>query len=85
MIRAWNTAKIPHLVVTDFDSLTKLTDRTVLVGAKAAGYALTGEAAFHAKVDAALDKGEAEFSAGAVDGDPSTQVVPLISVTFAGP
>lgn len=63
MIRAWGAAKIPHLVVTDFDSLAKSTERAVLVGAKAAGYVLSGEAAFHAKVDAALDKGEAEFSA----------------------
>jgi ABC-type cobalamin/Fe3+-siderophores transport system ATPase subunit len=67
MIRAWSAAKIPHLVVTDFDSLTKATDRAVLVGAKAAGYSLTGEAGFHAKTDAALDKGEAEFSAVAKD------------------
>ena len=32
MIRAWSAAKIPHLVVTDFDSLTKSTERAVLVG-----------------------------------------------------
>jgi len=65
MIRAWNAAKIPHLVVTDFDSLTKATDRAILVGAKAAGYLLTGEAGLHTKIDAALDKGEAEFGAAA--------------------
>jgi hypothetical protein len=62
MIRAWRTAKIPHLVVTDFDSLMKETGRAVLTGAKEAGYAITGETAFHAKVDAVLDKGEAEFT-----------------------
>jgi putative ATP-dependent endonuclease of the OLD family len=62
MIRAWASAKIPHLVVTDFDSLVKATDRAILVGSKTAGYALTGEPAFHAKVDSALDKGEAEFT-----------------------
>ena len=67
MIRAWGSAKIPHLVVTDFDSLTKLTDRAVLVGAKAAGYAVTGEPALHAKIDAALDKDEAAFRAVAID------------------
>ncbi|MEK6759263.1 MAG: AAA family ATPase [Deltaproteobacteria bacterium] len=68
MIRAWSTAKIPHLVVTDFDSLTNTTDRAILVGAKAAGYVLTGESAFHAKVDAVLDKvKEAEYYAVAVD------------------
>lgn len=67
MIRAWSAAKIPHLVVTDFDSLTKSTERAVLVGAKAAGYLLTGEAAFHTKVDTALDKGEAEFTEVAVE------------------
>ena len=63
MIRAWGSAKIPHLVVTDFDSLTKSCERAILVGAKAAGYAVSGEPAFHLKVDGALDKGEAEFSA----------------------
>ena len=67
MIRSWGTAKIPHLVVTDFDSLTKSRNRAVLVGAKDAGYSLVGEAAFHAKVDAVLDKGEAEFSAVAAE------------------
>jgi putative ATP-dependent endonuclease of the OLD family len=67
MVRAWTTAKIPHLVVTDFDSLTKSTERAVLAGAKAGGYVLTGEAALHARVDAALDKGETEFSAVAMD------------------
>lgn len=67
MIRAWTTAKIPHLVVTDFDSLTKPTERAILAGAKAAGYVLSGEIAFHAKVDTVLDKGEAEFSAVACD------------------
>lgn len=62
MIRAWSSAKIPHLIVTDFDSLTKSTDRAILTGAKDAGYTVVGEAALLAKVDAALDKGEAEFS-----------------------
>ena len=62
MIRAWSSAKIPHLIVTDFDSLTKITDRAVLKGAKDAGYSLVGEAAFLTKVDAALDKGEPEFA-----------------------
>jgi hypothetical protein len=66
MIRAWNTAKIPHLVVTDFDSLTTSTDRAILVGAKAAGYAVPNDPLL-AKVDAALDKGEAEFSTAAVE------------------
>ena len=70
MIRAWSTAKIPHLVVTDFDSLTKSTERAVLVGAKAAGYSLTGEAAFYSKVDAALDKGEVEFAEVAIAATP---------------
>lgn len=62
VIRSWGTAKIPHIVVTDFDSLTKDTDRAMLVGAKSAGYTLQKEADFHSKVDAALDKGESEFS-----------------------
>mgnify|MGYP001210812418 CR=1 FL=1 len=62
VIRSWGTAKIPHIVVTDFDSLTKDTDRAMLVGAKSAGYTLQKEADFHSKIDAALDKGETEFS-----------------------
>lgn len=65
MIRAWSSAKIPHLVVTDFDSLTKPTDRAIINGAKHAGYSLTGEANFLAKVDTALDKGETEFTEAA--------------------
>lgn len=62
MIRAWSSAKIPHLIVTDFDSLTKSTDRAVMIGAKNAGYTLVGEAAFVSKVDAAVDKDEPEFA-----------------------
>ncbi len=67
MIRAWSTAKIPHLVVTDFDSLTTSTDRAVLVGAKAAGYTLTGEVPFRSKIDVALDKDEAQFNTVATE------------------
>lgn len=67
MIRAWSAANIPHLVVTDFDSLTKSAERAVLFGAKAAGYSLTGEAAFYEQVDAVLDKDEAAFSEVAKD------------------
>lgn len=66
MIRAWGSAKIPHLVVTDFDSLTTSTDRAILVGAKAAGYAVAVDP-LYAKVDSALDKGEPEFSAAAIE------------------
>jgi hypothetical protein len=65
MIKAWAAAKLPHLVVTDFDSLTKLTERAIVTGAKAAGYVLSGEAAFYQKVDAVLDKDEPEFEAAA--------------------
>jgi len=67
MIRAWSTAKIPHLVVTDFDSLTKSTERAILAGAKAAHYSLSGELAFHSKVDAAMDKDEKTFQSIAND------------------
>jgi hypothetical protein len=67
MIRAWGAAKIPHLVVTDFDSLTKSTERAILVGTKDAGYSLKGEAAFNAKVDNALDKDEKQFSDVAIE------------------
>ncbi len=67
MIRSWREAKIPHLIVTDFDSLTTSTDRAVIVGAEAAGYVLPGKAALHAKIDAALDKDEKEFNAAALE------------------
>lgn len=67
MIRAWATARIPHLVVTDFDSLTKSTERAIIRGAKDAGYKLTGEQPLCAKVDAALDKGESDYEAVAKD------------------
>ncbi|MFN9476163.1 ATP-dependent nuclease [Acidovorax sp.] len=65
MIKAWGAAKIPHLVVTDFDSLIKDSDRAILVGAKAAGYNLPSEQSLHNLVDEALDKGEKEFTAAA--------------------
>lgn len=67
MLRAWSTAKIPHLVVTDFDSLTKESERALLTGAKAAGFSLKAEQTFHSKVDFAVDKGEKEFSKVASD------------------
>jgi putative ATP-dependent endonuclease of the OLD family len=67
MIRAWRAANIPHLIVTDFDSLTTSTDRAVIVGAEAAGYALPGKAAFQAKIDAVLDKDEADFNSVALE------------------
>ena len=67
MIKAWSTAKIPHLIVTDFDSLTKDTDRAILVGARAAGYTLAGEPAFHARIDQAVDKDEEKYAEVAVE------------------
>ena len=82
MIAAWKEAKIAHLVVTDFDSLTKSSDRAIFVGAKAAGYTLTGEAAFYAKVDAALDKGEAEFASVAQDATSLFAAAGLNVFTF---
>ena len=65
MIRAWNTANIPHLVVTDFDSLVADADRPILRGAKDAGYSHLSEATLKTTVDAALDKTEVEFAAAA--------------------
>jgi putative ATP-dependent endonuclease of the OLD family len=67
MTRAWKDARIPHLVVTDFDSLTTSTDRAVIVGAEAAGYTVSGKAALQAQVDAALDKDENAFNAAALE------------------
>jgi predicted ATP-dependent endonuclease of OLD family len=67
MIKAWTTAKIPHLVVTDFDSLTKETDRAILEGIEAAGYRLPNKQALHKKIDEALSKGETEYTAAATD------------------
>lgn len=67
MIKSWATAKIPHLVVTDFDSLTKDTDRAILSGAKAAHYSLPGELVFHTKIDDAMDKDESAYSKIAIE------------------
>lgn len=67
MIRAWKDAGLRHLVVTDFDSLTAASDRAILAGAKAAGYALAGESTLLAKIDSVLDKDEADFSAVAIE------------------
>lgn len=61
MIRAWG-AKIPHLIVTDFDSLTVAAERAIIRGAKDAGYSLVGESSFLIKIDSALEKGPDEFS-----------------------
>jgi putative ATP-dependent endonuclease of the OLD family len=65
MTRAWRNAKIPHLVITDFDSLTTSTDRAMIVGAEAAGYTLSAKATLQAQVDAALDRDEVAFNAAA--------------------
>ncbi len=67
MVRSWTSARIPHLVVTDFDSLTKASERALLVGAKAAGYAAAGENVFLGKIDAVIDKGEVEVVSVAKD------------------
>jgi len=61
MIKAWSAAKIPHLVITDFDSITKTTDRAIFTGARAAGYTIAGEQGLYSLIDNALDKGEREF------------------------
>ncbi|MBK6509181.1 MAG: AAA family ATPase [Haliea sp.] len=82
MIRAWRAANIPHLIVTDFDSLTTSTDRAVIVGAEAAGYSLPGKAAFHAKVDSALDKDEADFNAAAIEAKTQFATVGLNVFVF---
>ncbi len=66
MIKAWQDAKIPHLVVTDFDSLTKESDRAIIVGVKDAGYSIPGEAGMYTTVDDALDKDEEAFTNAAV-------------------
>ncbi|MDQ6632228.1 MAG: AAA family ATPase, partial [Verrucomicrobiota bacterium] len=65
MIRAWNTANIPHLVITDFDSLIAEADRPILRGAKDAGYSHPSGTDVMATIDAALDKPEAEFMVAA--------------------
>jgi putative ATP-dependent endonuclease of OLD family len=67
MIRAWRAANIPHLIVTDFDSLATSGDRAVIVGAEAAGYSLPGKTALYARVDSVLDKDDADFCAVAVE------------------
>lgn len=66
MIRAWNTANLPHLVVTDFDSLIAESDRPIVRGAKDAGYQLSSDEALFAQVDSALDKTEVEFSKASI-------------------
>ncbi|HTV40479.1 MAG TPA: AAA family ATPase [Candidatus Sulfotelmatobacter sp.] len=66
MICAWKTANIPHLVVTDFDSLTTDTDRAIIQGAHDAGYSHASRASLQSTADAALDKGESEFCTAAL-------------------
>jgi len=62
MIRAWNTAGIRPLVVTDFDSLTTSGERAVIRGIKEAGYTLTRENNFLKEVDDAIDKDEEAYT-----------------------
>lgn len=71
MIAAWGTARIPHLVVTDFDSLTAPSQRPIIRGLEDAGYSLPKKMQLIAKVDGALDKGEAEYAAAAEDASKS--------------
>jgi hypothetical protein len=66
MIKAWKTARIRHLVVTDFDSLTAETDRAILQGTKNAGYTHSSETALQATVDDALDKSDSDFAEAAL-------------------
>lgn len=82
MIRAWGAAKIPHLVVTDFDSITASTDRAIFVGAKDAGYKLTREGDIFTKIDAALDKDEGEFSNAASEAKKYFESVGLNTFIF---
>ncbi len=69
MIRAWNTANIPHLVVTDFDSLIADAGRPILRGAKDAGYSHLSQQAVMTSVDSAVDKTETEFIAAAATSE----------------
>lgn len=82
MIRAWKDAKIPHLVVTDFDSLTTSTQRAILVGAKAAGYSISAEAALHTAIDGALDKDEQQFRAAADEAEKQLKSSGLNTFVF---
>jgi putative ATP-dependent endonuclease of OLD family len=62
MLKAWSTAKLLPLIVTDFDSLTASGERAVIRGLKDAGYSFTKEAAFLKEVDDAIDKNEDAYS-----------------------
>jgi putative ATP-dependent endonuclease of OLD family len=61
MLRCWKTLKIPFLVVTDFDSLTKENGRAILRGTEDAGVAVANVGTIHQAVDNALDKDERAF------------------------
>jgi len=61
MIRAWSSAGIRPLIVTDFDSLTSGGERAIVRGIREAGYALTKESQFLKEVDDAVDKDEAAY------------------------
>ncbi len=82
MIRAWKEAKIPHLVVTDFDSLTTSTQRAILAGAKAAGYFFAGESALHSVIDGALDKDEQHFRDAANEAEKQLKSAGLNTFIF---
>lgn len=82
MIRAWKDAKIPHLVVTDFDSLTTSTQRAILVGAKAASYSISGLATLHTTIDGALDKDELQFRTAANEAEKQLKAAGLNTCIF---
>jgi hypothetical protein len=64
MLLSIKDAGIPFMVVTDFDSLTKETDRAILTGLKAAGFTLA-EKTLIKEIDESILKGESEFRATA--------------------
>lgn len=57
MIKSWKGAAIPHLVVTDFDSLLKEHDRAIISGLRAAGCTLDVNSLCQ-EIDKVIDKSQ---------------------------
>lgn len=61
MLEAWNGFSFPYLIVTDFDSLTKSSERAIFRGMKDAGHKLTNETELYSLVDKNIEKSESEY------------------------
>ncbi len=66
MMKAWQAASIPFLIVTDFDSLIAADQRPMFKGAADAGFTHQTRQSVYNAIDLAQDKSEEEFERAAI-------------------